>query len=142
METKKELGVELSQKIREFFWDCETQLRRACREYNVPLSYYYILRINWREAGETQSDIADAAVMAASLASQVIQKMCKADLLIRKSDPDDARLKLVFITAKGIQLREELIGACEDVTVKIFKDITKKDISDVLAVFESTQKNL
>ncbi len=137
MNSKKEVGLALAHQIREIFRNSETQFSRACGEYNVPLSYYYILRISWEDIGKTQTEIADAAGMSPSLASQVIQKMGKAKILTRESDPDDARIKLVHISAKGLKLRENLIDTCEDVAIKIFKNIAAKDISTVLAVLES-----
>lgn len=135
--SKKEVSLALTHLIRKIFRDCETQLVRACGEYSAPLSYYYILRVNWEDTGKTQADIADVAGMSASLASQVIQKMCKANILIRKSDPEDARVKLVHITATGLLLRKNLINACKDVTVEIFKGVTEEDISTVSEILES-----
>lgn len=142
MKSKEDVSLELTHQLREVFRHCETQLSRACSEYNVPLSYHYILRVKWTGTGKAQSDIANAAAMSPSLASQVIQKMCKAKLLIRKPNPDDARIKLVHITAKGMQLRENLMNACEGATVEIFNDITPDDMSKVSAVLESVQKTL
>lgn len=136
MNLKNEVSLALMHQIREIFRDCETQMVRACGEYSVPLSYYYILRVNWGDTGKTQTEISDVAGMSTSLASQVIQKMCNAKLLNRKSDPKDARVKFVHITAKGVQLRGDLIDTCRDVTANIFKDISAKDISTVLEVLE------
>lgn len=139
---KQDIGMELVYKLRSAFRDCETEMGRMVAQFDVPLSYYYILRTLEDNIGVTQTQIAIDASISPSVASQVIQKMCKADLLMRKADSEDARLKLVYLTSKGTALRDKLNEMCQTRLPQIFNNMTMKDIKTTLSILDLFQKNM
>lgn len=139
---KHETGRKLLFELRSAFRDCETEMSRMAAKFNVPLSYYYILRTLEDDVGETQTQIALNASMTPSVASQVIQKMCKVDLLVREADFEDARIKRVQLTAKGLALRDDLNQACDTHLLKGFANITMKDMKTAITVLKLLQESL
>jgi len=63
-------------------------MSRYLVDFNLPLSQFYILRLEWSEDGTTQIDIAKRAFMTESVASQVLKKMEVRDLVRRRHSND------------------------------------------------------
>jgi len=61
--------------LRGAFRGFETALGRYLKTFNLPVSQFYILRLQWDEAGNSQIDIAERAFMTESVTSQVLKKM-------------------------------------------------------------------
>ena len=128
--------------MRATFRQCETQMGRVMAEMGVPLSYYYILRLEWDLNGFTQVELSNEAVMTPSVASQVIRKMCQGEFLTREASPDDLRVKNVHITPKGRILKDSLNSVCEEILSRAFGDIPVDDIATATEVLKGLQVNI
>lgn len=120
--------------IRGAFRGFETALSRYLVTKNIPLSQFYILRLQWDDIGRQQNDIAEAACMSESVASQVIQKMEKAGLLQRKADKEDARKRRVHITDKGSRLRDDIMSEGIQISREHGPQISREDMLTTIAV--------
>ena len=121
--------------IRGAFRGFETALARYLATKEFPLSQFYILRLQWDAQGESQKTLAQKSFMTESVASQVIKAMEKEGLLERKSDPTDARKKLVFITPKGQTLRAEMMTHGMTLSKSHYSpDISPEDIRTTIDV--------
>ena len=120
--------------IRGVFRGFETALARYLSTKNVPLSHFYILRLQWDELGASQKQIAQKSFMTESVASQVIKAMEKDELLQRKPDSSDARKKLVFLTRKGKSLRENIVMHGIEVSETHAPIITPEEFRTTIAV--------
>jgi len=96
--------------LRGAFRGFETALGRYLADYNLPLSQFYILRLQWCENGTSQIDIAARAFMTESVASQVLKKMEANNLVRRKPDPNDRRGRLVQLTREGREMRDRIVS--------------------------------
>jgi len=126
--------------IRGAFRGFETALSRYLATINVPVSQFYILRLQWDEMGNSQNDIADKACISESVASQVIQKMEKNGLLDRKADIKDARKRRVFLTPKGETLRKNVLQKGLQLSQKHGPNISREDMLTTITVLLEVKK--
>ena len=94
--------------LRGAFRGYETALGRYLKRFGLPVSQFYILRLQWDTSGNNQTDLAKRAFMSESVASQVIKKMEVNGLVRRKPDPEDSRKHLVSLTYTGEKLRTKI----------------------------------
>lgn len=120
--------------VRGAFRGYETALSRYLAPQNLPLSQFHILRLQWDETGQTQKNIAEKSFMTESVASQVIKAMEKDGLLRRQTDRADARKKLVFITEKGIKIRERIVVTGITLLREHAPDISVDDVKTTINV--------
>jgi len=120
--------------IRGAFRGFETALARYLANIGLPLSQFYILRLEWDEMGSQQNDIAEKACMTESVASQVIQKMEKAGLVTRKSDRKDARKRRVRLTSKGEKLRTKIMTDGIQTSRENAPEISREDMITTISV--------
>ena len=126
--------------IRGAFRGFETALSRYLATLDVPLSQFYILRLQWDEDGQQQKDIAEAACMSESVASQVIQKMELSGLLERKPAPEDARKRRVVLTVKGRILRERMMIKGIELSKEHGPEISREDMLTTISVLVKVKK--
>jgi len=120
--------------LRGAFRGFETALGRYLAEYNLPLSQFYILRLQWNENGNSQIDIAERAFMTESVASQVLKKMEHNNLVRRKANPNDRRSRLVHLTSAGKALRERIVTDGINLSMKNAPKISKQDMKTTIEV--------
>jgi len=120
--------------IRGAFRGFETALSRYLATNSFPLSQFHILRLQWKDTGHSQKDIAKESFMTESVASQVIKVMEKDGLLERKSDQADSRKKRVFLTSKGKSLREELVTEGMKIAKTHSPDVSSQDLQTAIDV--------
>lgn len=126
--------------LRGAFRGYETALGRYLKRYDLPLSQFYILRLQWDERGNNQTDIANRAFMTESVASQVIKKMEGRGLLRRKPNPEDSRAQLVFPTERGTALRETIASEGIQISNKNSPDIPREDIKTAIRVLKKVRQ--
>jgi len=126
--------------IRGAFRGFETALSRYLAELNVPLSQFYILRLQWNKLGSPQNEIAQKSCMSESVASQVIQKMEKDGLLKRKLDPADSRMRRVLLTPKGKILRGKILKKGIQLSTNHGPKISREDMLTTISVLIEVKK--
>lgn len=120
--------------IRGAFRGFETALSRYLTSVDLPLSQFYVLRLEWTDEGAQQNEISEKACMSESVASQVIQKMEKAGLLERKTDKKDARKRRVYITPKGESLRTAILSEGIQISKQHAPKISRDDLLTTISV--------
>lgn len=126
--------------IRSAFRGFETALARYLIQWDLPLSQFYILRLEWAEDGNTQTEIAKKACMSESVASQVIQKMEKAGFVKRKSVKGDSRKRGVYITAKGKALRNSIVNDGIQISNEHSPNISRDDMLTTISVLSEVTR--
>ena len=126
--------------LRGAFRGYETALGRYLKRFDLPLSQFYILRLQWDEGGKTQKDIAARAFMSESVASQVIKKMEDRGHLRRKPSPQDSRSQLVFLTSRGEALRESITKEGIQISMKNAPDISREDMKTAIQVLQKVRE--
>ncbi len=126
--------------LRGAFRGYETALGRHLKRYDLPLSEFYILRLQWVKEGTPQSDIAARAFMSESVASQVIKKMEDKNLIRRKPNPKDSRSHVVFLTAQGQTVREKIVKEGIQISADNAPDINRQDWITTIEVLKKVRE--
>jgi DNA-binding MarR family transcriptional regulator len=74
-----------------------------------------------QENGMTQSQLAARHCVDLSTITKVVQRMERAELVLRRADPDDARISRVYLTEKGRNLCEP----CWQVWIDLEQQLTQ-----------------
>ena len=64
-----------------------------------------ILRLLWQQDGRNQREIGDMLHLRPATISVILQRMEKAGLLKRQTDPDDLRVSRAYLTKKGREIQ-------------------------------------
>jgi DNA-binding MarR family transcriptional regulator len=80
--------------------------------------------------------------MTPSVASQQIQKMCKAGFLRREPDKNDVRKKIVKLTEEGLAKRNRLIPPIIGIPKTAAGTISDEDIQTTIRVLRELRQNL
>lgn len=78
--------------------------------------------------GVTQKDLAKQSNRTEVAALNLLNKLEKDDLVVRRRDPVDGRCKRVYLTAKGRKLQRSLISSAKDNISQMCKGIPNDDI--------------
>ena len=127
--------------LRGAFRGFETALGRYLTEFNLPVSQFYILRLQWNEDGNSQIDIAKRAFMTESVASQVLKKMEARDLVRRKADPNDGRSRLVNLTQTGRKMREHIVSDGIKISNQNAPQISREDMITTIEVLMKVRQS-
>ncbi len=93
---------------------------------------YVLILIN--EEGVPATKIAPLMGMGTSSLTRLLKKMEVDGLIYRQTDEVDKRVVRIFLTEKGIQLREKAKAVVLNFNEKLFKKISKKEMEDFVKV--------
>jgi len=133
---------DIAYEVRGTFRAFENALISALAEKDISVGFFHILRLSWPEDGRTQKEVAELAFMTPSVASQQIQKMCKAGLLFRESDPKDIRKKIVKLTEEGLKAKNNLVAPILLIPEIASENISNEDILTTVRVLHELRTKL
>src|SRR5215510_6840747 len=86
---------------------------RRLRRFGITYNHLFILTCLWEQDGVQVKDLAHHLCLDSSSLTGHLDRMERAELVVRQDDPDDRRAIRVFLTAKGRHLQAQLepIGA-------------------------------
>ncbi|RLD86776.1 MAG: MarR family transcriptional regulator [Bacteroidetes bacterium] len=93
----------------------------------------YVLILITKE-GVPATKIAPLMGMGTSSLTRLLKKMENDDLVYRQTDEVDKRVVRIFLTEKGVQLREKAKAVVLNFNEKLFKQISKKEMEDFVKV--------
>ncbi len=125
--------------LRGAFRGYEIALGRYLKRYDLPLSQFHILRLQWNENGNAQNGIAERAFMSPSVTSQVIKAMENRNLLMRKPDPNDSRSRIVSLTPRGKNLRDKIAKEGIHISTQNAPKISKEDMKTAMEVLKKVK---
>jgi DNA-binding MarR family transcriptional regulator len=85
------------------------QLADALRPSAVGIGQWAILLFLWARDGISQAELSRVVAIEPPTMVRTIDRMVRDGLVTRESDPRDARVSRIHLTAKGRALRDELI---------------------------------
>ena len=127
----------VSQEIRNF-------AERVLKPYALTLEQFHLLKNMSLDAGMTQRQICNLTSKTPANMSRMLDRMESKGLAVRRVNPVDRRASLVFLTAKGESLVEEVLEEFESFSSKLTEGITEADqqiVRNALAkIARNTQK--
>lgn len=124
------------------FRSFENALITVLAGIDVPVAYFHILRLPISDDGEIQKTISEMAFLTPSVTSQLIQKMVSDGLLERLADPNDGRIKKVFLTSKGKELKKIIMSKALEIPLRACEGIAEQDVVTAISVMQHMRKNL
>lgn len=82
-------------------------------EYGLVPRQFFVLNLISEHQGESQQAIAESVGVAKSQMVAVIDELEQNGLLERRANPDDRRQHALYVTERGMELRDEARGAAQ-----------------------------
>ncbi len=86
-----------------------------------------ILYILCKKDGVMQKEIADSLNLTPATITDTLQRMEKARLLERRTDPEDGRISRVYITEKGKEVKKQVDDIIKNIDEETFKGLTVEE---------------
>ena len=117
---------------------------RVLKPYGLTLEQFHLLKNMSLVDGLTQRQICNLTSKTPANMSRMLDRMESKYLVARRENPVDRRASLVFLTAKGESLVDEVLEEFESFSAKLTEGITEKEqqiVRDALAkIARNTQK--
>src|SRR5580698_600662 len=132
--SKTEIALELGRAMT----DLKNHLRRTIqlkiREQGIDLTFEMleILSCLWKKDGVNQQELADLTLRDKSGITYLIDNLVKRQIVTRVEDEKDRRNRLVFLTEKGLVLKEQLKSWGADLYDSAIPDIDTQQLQDSL----------
>lgn len=101
--------------------------------WGIPGSYWFLLRVLWREDGVSQRELSERIGVAEPSVVVMLRGMERLDLVRRERDEADRRKMRVFLTEHAVALEGELMAVAEDVNHAMLRALAGEDDSQVKA---------
>ena len=97
-------------------------------KYDISVTEWRILAVLGRYPGLTASEIIDRTAMDKVAISRAVKNLAKKDLLLRKTDQEDRRRILLFITSTcGAQMLAEIMPLAQQYESKLLNSLDSKE---------------
>ncbi len=117
------------------------EFERAARPYGLTLLQWRVLGALSSEEGITQKNLSAKLEVSPMSISDVLERLETADLIVRKVDSRDSRAKSVWVTAKGLELRESMRDVALDVYERAVAGIDTDDKQAMLRALKQMSAN-
>lgn len=115
--------------------ECEKHMRESLNArfrdagYQVTVEQWIILIHLHHQDGISQQELANRCNRSKVSALNLIKKLKKDEYVIRKNDPNDGRLKRIFLTTKGDDLLQALIPIAKKNIKTMTRGISEEEIT-------------
>jgi DNA-binding MarR family transcriptional regulator len=108
--TKTEIALELGRAMTDLKNHLRRNIQLRIREQGIDLTFEMleILSCLWKKDGVNQQELADLTLRDKSGITYLIDNLVKRDIVTRVEDEKDRRNRLVYLTEKGLVLKEQL----------------------------------
>ncbi len=117
-------------------------IARVLVDFDLTVSQYHLLRELWEEQGVSVRDLALRVSIAEPSTLKSINLMHERGLVRVRVDAADRRRRLVFLTAKGVRLKQPVLDEIERVSLFAYRDATRADMQAALRVFRAIEGRL
>ena len=104
------------------------QLNKSLLEHEVTSEQWAVLSSLWKKDGVTQQELADLSNKNKASITHLIDNLEKRDLVERRTDENDRRNKMIYLTKEGADLQSTLTKVVSKTMKKITADVDKKEL--------------
>ena len=104
------------------------EMFRVFREHGedvTPEQWAVLIRL-WEQDGVTQAELSEATFRDAPTMSRIVSGMETRGWLERRADPDDGRLRRIFLTRDARRLKAKLVPLAEDIVARMVAGIDER----------------
>ena len=134
LKTKTEIALELGRAMTDLKNHLRRNIQLRIREQGIDLTFEMleILSCLWKKDGVNQQELADLTLRDKSGITYLIDNLVRRDIVTRVEDEKDRRNRLVFLTEKGLVLKEQLKSWGADLYDSAIPDIDTQQLQDSL----------
>jgi len=132
--TKTEIALELGRAMTDLKNHLRRNIQLKIREQGIDLTFEMleILSCLWKKDGVNQQELADLTLRDKSGITYLIDNLVKRQIVTRVEDEKDRRNRLVYLTDKGLVLKEQLKSWGADLYDSAIPDIDQQRLQDSL----------
>lgn len=105
-------------------------------EYGLVPRQFFVLNLISEHQGESQQAIAESVGVAKSQMVAVVDELEEKGMLERRANPDDRRQHALYVTKRGMELRDKARGAAQQHERWIRAQISSDEAKVVLAALQ------
>jgi len=100
---------------------------KILKPHDLTLEQFQLLKNMSADKGKTQSKLGGLTGKSPANITRLLDRLEAKQLMIRRSDPTDRRVSLVFLTARGDALIREMVGLFETFSERLIRNIDPRD---------------
>lgn len=132
----------LSLVVRDVHRSFSRALQMRIASHGVTMGQWFFLRALWAEDGLTQRELSQRVGMMEPTTVTALNGMERHGLVQRVRNPHDRRKVNIFLTAKGLALREPLLDCAAEINAQAVQGITLHELASALDVLRRVSDNL
>ena len=111
-------------------------------KFNLSHGQVFILINIYRDEGICQHRLCEEYNLDKSGVGRILKKLEEKNLVVRKSDPEDKRKKLIYLTDKAKNMKDEFKKLLKEIEEQMRKGLTDKEIETVNTLLKQIYNNL
>ena len=108
----------------------------------ITMPQFFILDLLNRSGGSNMSDLAKFINVTTAAMTGIIDRLERGGYLARSSDPDDRRIILVKLTAKGAKVVKNMVEKRKEITIRMFGAISQAEREEYLKILTHIHDHL
>ena len=128
-----------------FIQACKAHRARTAEllaDLDVHVGQEMILVALWQEDGVPMTQLADRLEVQPPTVTRMVQRMESSGLVERKTSPDDQRVSLVHVTAKGRSIRSDIERVWQAVEAQMTEGLTAEEVEAFHGMIDRVRTNL
>ncbi|MBD0399807.1 MarR family winged helix-turn-helix transcriptional regulator [Flammeovirga sp. EKP202] len=119
-------------------------LGRAFEREGLPISreQWDVLVMLWDKDGRAQQEFATFLLKNRASITSLVDNMEKNNLVTRVPNPNDKRSKLIYLTRKARDLKEQVVGIAEEAILSITKGIPLEEVEQAADLLTKCLENI
>lgn len=93
---------------------------------------YLVLLVLWEKDQQPVNDIAKRLHLETNTVTPLLQRMEKAGFIVRKRGEKDTRQRIVSLTPKGIDMREQAKNIPDDLSKQVLQHVSMEEITNII----------
>ena len=116
---------------------------KVLKPYDLTLEQFHLLK-NMPPDGQglTQRELGEVANKKPANMTRILDRLGKKGLIVRRDNPDDRRVALVYLTEKGLTLVKKVHGGFEEFSKRLVMCASEKEQETTKKVLQQISKNL
>ena len=112
------------------------------KKFNLSHGQVFILINIYRDEGICQHRLCEEYNLDKSGVGRILKKLEDKNLVVRKSDPEDKRKKLIYLTEKAKDMKDEFKKLLKEIEEQMRQGLTEKEINTVNTLLKQIYNNL
>lgn len=138
----KDFSKHIGYYVQEIARKTTTILNHEFEKLGITYSQFRVLNCLWKKGGLTQKEILEIICVKPSTLTGIIDILVKKDLVIRKADEVDRRVKRIFLTYKGKGLKQASWQIIMELESRSTKELSQEEKTLMIKWLKSIDKNL